>query len=311
MTSRLRIAAIIFALFSCMAPARAVDPKTPKKSDAAKTPEGLNFIRVVRDKHDQPLALETATGHYVPANQAGTRAKSFSVDLIGCIHIADKKYYDDLNERFKQYDAVLFELVMPDGQSLEGLGNRESNHPIGRIQQSLPKVLNLAYQLKEIDYTPSNFVHADLSPDEIAKAMKSRGDTATSVVFKVLFDVFKESSRMAADRAKKGDDFAELQLLAAIFDPNRPLALKKIMADQMEILGTGSGLGATLETMLIQDRNDAAMKVLSREIEKGTRKIAIFYGAAHMTDFDRRLTGALKLKRESIVWNRAWDLSGK
>jgi hypothetical protein len=283
----------------------AAEPK--KKPADAHAAEALKFIRVVRDSHDRPLALDTAMAHYV----SPTTGKPFSVDLIGCIHVADKKYYEALNERFKQYDAVLFELVMPEGESLAGLGRRESDHPISRVQQSLPKILDLDFQLKRIDYTAKNFVHADLSPDDMAKAIKSRGDSGASVFIKVLFDLLRQSNQQSEAREKRGGDFSEFQLLAALFDSNRPLALKRLMADQMELVESGTGLGPTLDTILVQDRNGAAMKVLSREIKKGTAKIAIFYGAAHMPDFDRRLTSELKLKREGITWDRAWDLSSK
>jgi hypothetical protein len=282
---------------------RARDEKKP-----AAESEPIKFIRVVHDAHDRPLSLETATGHYV----GSTKGKSFSVDLIGCIHIADKKYYEALNEQFKHYDVVLYELVMPEGASVKGLGRHKSHNPIGRLQETLPEVLDLDYQLKRIDYTAKNFVHADLSPDAMAKAIKSRGDTTTSVVFKVFLDIMTQSAKQAESRAKKNDgvDLSEFQLLAALIDPNRPLALKRLMADQLELIETGTGLGPTLDTILVQDRNSAAIKVLLQEIRKGTARIAIFYGAAHMPDFDRRLTQDLKLTHEGMTWSRAWDLSG-
>jgi hypothetical protein len=309
----LAIALSVFAL--PVSPVHAGETKTPdaKKKPAEvkaaepKAADAVQFIRVVRDKHDRPVALETAVGHYVSA----TPGQNFTVDLIGCIHVGDKKYYESLNEQFRRYGAVLFELVMPEGQSLEGLAHRESNHPVSRVQQALPKVLDLDYQLKRINYTAKNFVHADLSPDEMAKAIKARGDSGGTVFIKVFFDILKQSNQMAEAAEKRGGEFAEFQLLAALFDPNRPLALKRLMADQMELIESGTGLGPTLDTILVQDRNGAAMKVLAREIKKGTQKIAIFYGAAHMPDFDRRLIQEFKLKRESMSWLQAWDMSGK
>jgi DNA-binding NarL/FixJ family response regulator len=310
MTGRICFAATLTLFVLRFTLAQAADTKAPeakKKPVEAQAAEPLKFIRVLRDAHDRPLALETAVAHYVPT----AAGKQFSVDLIGCIHVADTKYYEALNERFKQYDAVLFELVMPEGQSLAGLGERKSDHPIARVQQSLPKILDLDYQLKRIDYTAKNFVHADLSPDEMAKAIKSRGDSGGSVFIKVFFDLLKESNHQAEVREKKGGDFTEFQLLAALFDSNRPLALKRLMADQMELVESGTGLGPTLDTILVQDRNAAAMRALAREIKKGTAKIAIFYGAAHMPDLDRRLTEELKLKRQTMTWDRAWELSGK
>lgn len=305
--SAIALAVLVSSNVPCQsAETKALGAKAP--SATAKTAESMKFLRVVHDAKDRPLALETAVARYV----SSAKDKPFTVDLIGCIHVADKKYYDQLNERFKQYDAVLFELVMPEGQSLAGLGNRKSNHPIAALQQSLPEVLDLAYQLKEINYTAKNFVHADLSPDEMSKAIRSRGDSGASVFFKVVFDVFRESNRQAAIRAKKkGGEFADLQLFAAMFDNNRPLALKRLMAEQMEMVGSETGLGPTLDTILVKDRNNAAMKVLAQKVKQGVAKIGIFYGAAHMPDFDRRLTQELNFKRQSLTWDCAWDMSGK
>jgi hypothetical protein len=313
------------AMLSCVGPALAdgptAQPAAPKAKstgsatkagdskpdDKAQAAEKLAFMRVRRDAHDRPLALETATGHYV-----STRGTPVTVDLIGAIHIGDTAYYRTLNERFRNYDKVLFELVMPEGQSLKGLGSRRSNHPIGMLQQSLPGLLDLDYQLKAIDYTAKNFEHADLSPDEMAAAIRKRGDNGASIGIKVFFDILKQANQQSEARAKKGGDFSELQLLSAMFDSNRPLALKKMFAEQMDLIGgLGTGLGSTLDTILVQDRNLAAMKVLKKEIEKGTLKIAVFYGAAHMPDFDHRLTEELKLKRESLAWDTAWDLRDK
>ncbi len=289
-------------------PAPAATKAGDKSGAKTKEAEKLSFMRVRRDAHERPLALETATGHYVT-----TDGKKITVDLIGAIHVGDADYYRRLNQRFRTYDKVLFELVMPEGQSLKGLGERRSNHPIGMFQQSLPSILDLDYQLKAIDYTAKNFEHADLSPDEMATAIRKRGDNGASIGIKVFFDMLNQANRMSEAAAKKGGgELSELQLLSALFDPNRPLALKKMFAEQMDLIGGfGTGLGATLDTILVQDRNAAAMKVLKKEIDNGTKKIAIFYGAAHMPDFDRRLTQDLKLKRESIAWDTAWDLRDK
>jgi hypothetical protein len=281
-----------------------------KKDDKSKAADKLSFMRVARDSHDRPIALEIATGHYV-----STQGKPITVDLIGAIHIGDTSYYKMLNERFRTYDKVLFELVMPENvrkESLRGLGSRPSNHPVGMLQQSLPGLLDLDYQLKGIDYTAKNFEHADLSPDAMGKAIRARGDNGASVTIRVIFDLLSQSQRLANAESKKGGEFGELQLLSAMFDSNRPLALKKMFAEQMDVLGgMGTGLGSTLDTILVQDRNAAAMKVLKKEVENGTPKIAIFYGAAHMPDFDRRLTEDLKFKRASMTWDRAWDLRSK
>ena len=59
------------------------------------------YIRVEED--DKAARLQTSI---VTMEKDGKR-----VDLIGAIHIADKAYYSKLNERFSQYDRLLFEMV--------------------------------------------------------------------------------------------------------------------------------------------------------------------------------------------------------
>ena len=54
--------------------------------------------------------------------------------------------------------------------------------------------------------------------------------------------------------------------------------------------------------------NAAAIDVLRQEIAAGKRKIAIFYGAAHMNDFDTRLREDFQLEPVETDWIEAWDL---
>ena len=50
------------------------------------------------------------------------------------------------------------------------------------------------------------------------------------------------------------------------------------------------------------------MKVLEQQIKEGKKKIAIFYGAGHMSDFHRRLVDDLGAKLYEQEWLTAWDL---
>jgi hypothetical protein len=69
-------------------------------------------------------------------------------------------------------------------------------------------------------------------------------------------------------------------------------------------------LGNTLHRILVVDRNKAALRVFQTELAKGKKRIAIFYGAAHMEDFEQRLTSQFGLKRQRDEWLTAWDLRG-
>jgi hypothetical protein len=74
----------------------------------------------------------------------------------------------------------------------------------------------------------------------------------------------------------------------------------------MEVLT--AAFGGEEGSSLITDRNAAALDVLKEQIAKGRRKIAIFYGAAHMDDFDEKLRRDFQLQLRETVWLEAWDL---
>ena len=50
------------------------------------------------------------------------------------------------------------------------------------------------------------------------------------------------------------------------------------------------------------------MDVLQRELERGSKRLGIFYGAAHMPDFERRLVLDFGLKKAGVEWRTAWNL---
>jgi hypothetical protein len=50
------------------------------------------------------------------------------------------------------------------------------------------------------------------------------------------------------------------------------------------------------------------MKVFQKELAKGKKKIAIFYGAGHMPDFEKRLRLDFGMEKKSVQWLEAWDL---
>ncbi len=69
----------------------------------------------------------------------------------------------------------------------------------------------------------------------------------------------------------------------------------------------------TYDVLLVVDRNGEALKVLQKQIALGKKKIGIFYGAAHLPDFDKRLINDFGLQpaegSDNPRWITAWDLS--
>jgi hypothetical protein len=281
--------------------------ETPaKKPDAGKP---ATFVRLRRDAKNQPLALETAIVRLAPISSPN----GVSVDLVGAVHVADRDYYRTLNTRLAQYDVVLYELVAPPGTRIPQGGKREIDNPLAFVQQIMKLMLDLDLQTEQIDYTRPNFVHADMSPAQIVETSKQRGETGLTLFLSIAGDLLRQQNLLEMKRQKEpANAAAETDPLALLLDPDGAVKLKGLMAEQMEqLLSPDGGLGPTLGRILIADRNQAALKVLQKELAKGKKKIAIFYGAAHLPDFEKRLNDDFGLKRQSEEWLTAWDLRPK
>jgi hypothetical protein len=297
---RLSVALCFLAHGIPLANAQAAEGKKPDAKAAAN-----QFARIKRDASGQPVALETAIVRYEPVSGEG----GLTVDLIGAIHVADRPYYEQLNKQFEQYDVLLYELVAPQGTRIPKGGKRDSGNPINLLQQVMKTVLDLDSQTERIDYTKKNFVHADLSPEGMAEAMRNRGDTGLTVILSVASDLLRQQNLQELTKQGGQTKEEDPDILSLLLDPSGSAKLKRIMAEQMIQFTTGAGgLGNTLNTILVTDRNKAAIKVLQAQLAKGKKKIGIFYGLAHLNDFDRRLREDFGLKRSSEQWLTAWDL---
>ncbi len=277
--------------------------------DAEKTAQPPNYIRLTKSKEGKPLALQTATVRFV-SDRGNT-----TVDLIGVVHVGDQKYYEAFNEMFKGYDALLYELVAPEGTRVPKGGRGKSSNPIAMMHGMAQSMLGLASQLDHVDYTPDNFVHADMSPEDMAAALKKRGQTPMSFGLRALADLMDQATKRAEEmQAQAGDGESPqdeaMSLFSMLTDKNAGSKMKLQMAEQFGAMSSpDSALGSTINQLIVQDRNGAAMKVLQRELAAGQKKIGIFYGAAHMPDFEKRLVEDFGLRRQKETWQTAWDLT--
>ena len=74
------------------------------------------------DESREPVALQTVIAKYVPASGE----KGVEIDLVAVVHIGEKAYYERLNKEFEKYDAVLYELVAPEGISPRRVESRRA-----------------------------------------------------------------------------------------------------------------------------------------------------------------------------------------
>ena len=289
----------------------AAEPARPRggavaEEEAAPVDE-VEFLRLSRDAKGRPASLDTSIVHYreteASARAAGRRTP-VEVDLVGAVHLGGKGYYDTLDRLFEEYDAVLYELVAPDNARIPKPG-RKASGAIGNAQHGMTKMLGLEFQLDQIDYSAENFVHADMSPKEFDAAMQKRGESWWTMFTRLMTEGVER-----AERGKPtGPELGIGDLWGLFFGKDREVRLRRIMAEQftdMEVLT--AAFGGEEGSSLITDRNGAALEVLSEQIANGKKRMAIFYGAAHMEDFDRRLREDFGMEPGEVEWVEAWDL---
>ena len=172
---------------------------------------------------------------------------------------------------------------------------------LSAMQLGMKDLLKLEFQLDQVDYTRKNLIHADLSPEQFVKSMRDRQEG--------FGDIFTRLLAYALAKQAQGGDGGEMQLLMAMFDKNRSLALKRAMADQFqEVEGMMAVLEGPKGSTLIGERNKRALEVLKTQIATGKKKIAIFYGGGHMADMEKRLHADFSLKPNRTQWLQAWDM---
>lgn len=260
--------------------------------------EQQKFVRLVSDDKNEPKSLQVAIVRY-----QSTQKQDVFVDLVGAVHIGDKSYYAELNQRFSEYDAVLFELVTSDADNRPGAEEQESFNLLSMVQGWMKTGLGLSFQLDEVDYLVDNMVHADMTHKEFNDSMEARGET----MFTMFVDLWRSSMQEAMKRSSTGSD---LDLIKAFFSSNREQALKRVAAREFLSIGTlESALSEGDGSTLLTERNKKALQVLRHELDQGKQSIAIFYGAAHMPDMGQRLIDEFALLPHKVTWVDAWDLN--
>jgi len=258
------------------------------------------FLRLARDANGRPMALQTAIARFEAED---AKREGLVVDLIGVIHVGETEYFETLNHEFEQYDSLLYELVAP--EDVRPKQGDRSEHPVAKLQTGMKSLLALDFQLDDIDYGKPNFVHADMSPDDFAKSMASRGESIWTILARLM-------EQAMTQQAKQGDGSAEAKLFAGLFSNNRSLKMKRLLAEQFEDMdGAMAVFNGPEGSTLVTERNKKALSVLRREIGDGKKRLGIFYGAAHMDDMSQRLAADFNLARKQTRWLTAWDLRSK
>jgi len=233
-------------------------------------------------------------------------SKGQQVDLISAVHVADGGYYKNLNNRFKNYDTVLYELILPDDMAGQQLpAQMSSSSGVSGIQGMLARSLGLTTQLDRINYSPKNFKHADLTQSGLSQKMAERKESLATYLMQALM----KSASM--DEKQLGISEAELasidlaSVMSGTSSAKDRKVLKKLFASALS--SSGGLLSAMSDSAIIAERNKVALNVLDKQVQQGDRRMAIFVGAAHMPDMAQRLRKN-GWKRTKTDWLTAWTI---
>lgn len=275
-------------------------------------------LRVVSpDRQD----LSTPVASYV--NDAGQK-----VDLIGAVHVAEPEYYARLNWLFEEYDMLLFEMIGGEGMQrweelrckidrsmpLGGLtleearewnrmaaGNKKRKqldmtlllNLLGGFYKKASNVLELQTQHEGIDYSPSHFVHADMTTYEFMQAQSRKRESFAGLMIK--------SATSSLLKGEQGYQPNELGMMMDLITGNTD-GLKN---ELMRVL-VHTPADALEDTVILEGRNAKCMEVFDQRRGSGVSRIGIFYGAAHLPGLHREL-----LKRgyrlQEVRWLPAWS----
>ena len=279
-------------------------PATANPQDSKAKPEATEEVdahaRFLRFESDPAGGgtLQTSIVRY--ANDDGA-----TVDLIGAVHVGDRAYYDLLNERFKNYDALLYEMVKPRDADLSRREPGGGMSMIHMLQKAMQTVLELDYQLEGIDYGAENFVHADMDLETFVRRQAEEGEGFLELILR----------QMLRDMTRPPDpDYQPpnmLEIMDAMSAPDRARRLKLLFARELsrmdDMLEAFSGDDG--KSVILDERNAAAMKVLDERLAKGNRNLGVFYGAAHLKGMEEMLQERGFHRVGEPEWLIAWDMT--
>ena len=263
--------------------------------EALKSDE-VKFMRFNDDNKSQSK-LETSIVTY--RNEDGV-----TVRLVGAVHIGEKSYYQGLNDTFRGDEAVLYEMVKPKDMGAPQ-PFAESKSTVSKFQHLLKDMLHLDFQLDQVDYSRPNFVHADLDAETFAKMQEERGES----MFTLMLHQMMRSMTHPDEAGAVAEDLPTA-LIEMITRPDSERQMKLLLAKHMgDAEKTAAGLEGEDGSVILSERNKAALKVLKDQLAKGKKHISIFYGAAHMPSMSDTLQKDFGFKPVAIEWRTAWDLA--
>ena len=276
----------------------------PAAVRADRTPETL-FLRAT-ETAEKLSAIQTASVEYRPVTGHGP-----AVWLVSVAHLGTPEYFAAIQQRLDAKSIVLFEGVGLEDQMQASPG--AATHEEG-IQKQLSNALGLVFQLDAIDYRRKNFVNSDLPVAGVEKEIRARTETAAAPneTYQMLMGAI-QGSPQTMDLLKPMMAF--LTASPEMRETTR-LLLIEVLSRAEEMVGFAKSISPEMKDLfdvLLTGRNAIVLRDLKTQIAQHPpgETIAIFYGAAHMTELAKRLREELHYAPAAQVWDTAFTADPK
>ena len=246
-------------------------------------------------------AIQTGSVEYRPAQGDGP-----AVWLIAVAHLGTPEYFRAIQQRLDAQTAVLFEGVGFDEamKAGPGAGTRDAG-----IQKQLSNALGLVFQLDAIDYRRKHFVNSDLPAEGVEKEVRERAAPAgpPNETYKMMLGAIQGSPE-TMDMLKPMIAFVSAS--PEMRETTR-LLLIEVLSHADEMVGLAKSISPEMKDLfevLLTERNAIVIRDLGAQIakRKAGETIAVFYGAAHMTELAKRLREELHYVPTTTQWDTAF-----
>ena len=265
-----------------------------------------DFIRYQQGRTQQDGELQIAVTQYTDVNNR-------NVTLYGVVHIADEAYYRSVQKDLDKFDSVLYEGVGPQpGQQAQPQQPPPGAIDISVIQKLFADGLGFQFQKDGIDYTRPNLVHADMTMEQLQKALGGKSispleqympkDQRGGFDLSQITPLLQEGGKLLSQLAEILPEIREtLDRIQA--------SVKLQMAEQLANADMSTMMDPEMYKAIVIERDKIVIQVLQQQLQQHPNKknIAIFYGAAHNPDLQQRLE-KLGFHETGKRWVTAWTI---
>jgi len=245
------------------------------------------YIRIKRSRLGSDC-LQVAVRQFTVGDQ-----EKRNILLVGVSHVGSQSYYEALQEILNAADVVLFEGV--DGNRPEfRAATVEQSPERSSLQANMARALGLVFQLHHIDYSREHFLNSDLTGEQLFALFEGRDMPESAPAAKAQMEELIKGMEQTSITGQVAAPVLE-------FLEGRPGWSKGMRWGMVKILGSVTGNISeypglpdhlkTLMSVLIEKRNEKVMTDIEKQLQliKPGQTLAVFYGAAHMHDFEVRI----------------------